>query len=1672
LKTAYFILGMHRSGTSALGGILFHFGLDFGSELTKPSAIENPKGFFENVYVQALDKKIFLESNSSWDDYTFNIEKIGIEKKNIYIQEAKTIIETEYRYADQFVIKDPRICLLFPLWEEACRELGIEIKIILPYRNPLEVAESLKKRNGFSYEKSLLIWSYHFLLAEKYSRKYERLFLFFDDLLDETKKSLERLEAFTGLTLNDIRLNEINDFLDKNTKHNNLRLENFTKEIPLFLQKIIRLLQNKTFEDSDELDLIQKDFYYALNLFQPIEIRNIMNAFPQLEKEVEANKKNIVHLQELQNQLSIKKQIVELQLKEQLDESNKYKEIINILQNEKENLNTIIEEMYNSLKDKNKEILNALHNNEEEKKALSNSLNIVQEEKNQKITQLEEELLIKDNKILDIKNIIVESLDNRKTLLCRYFEEEKKQRSNIQNFYRLKSKIDYKYKNANTLINFMPQLKVIKKIGKVQKNIQLINTKFSRIPLDFIAFFDEKNYLLQNADVKDAIENKKFTNALEHFIFFGFDEVFHGTRKLHHKLEFYSNENSNIEQFKLYLKECYLPLKVNLNEPYYKLNSYIYELETKDSNSIYTLIKKSKLFDEEYYLKHNGDIKKSKINPLKHYILHGEKENRQPNEFFNPALYIDRYLDVKQSGISPLYHYVKYGKNEGRIIEGKEVSKVRSRKEEFQSLQELMYEYEHYLINWEVEKRKVKNLNLVSIIMPVYGQAELTEQALNSLLKVNAGVEYELIIINNGQDKEDIKKLDVWKKYSHIKIIHNEKNLNFALACNLGFSRSLGSRVVFLNNDTTVTENWLFELIKPLENENISATQPRLLYPDGKLQCMGIVFSNKSQISYPIYQNRDIPKSILNTNRTFKAITAACIAVRAEDFSILHGFDIKFINGQEDVDFCLRLNTLKNSSCLYVANSLVYHYEGKSKGRGKFVPYNRMEFLKRWKGKIEADDLSYYAEDGYTVTEWVMDSNEMKKMNIEFYKPRLEYNKTIKSIPIKKSKYNFFIEGKRKFNKSKKTILLSAHAVGKMLFGGERSFLDMVQAIASTDYNLLITIPNANNEIYVEMLLEYSSCIYVIPYNFWNPKGTSRESVNLIENIIKNYQVDLVYVNTIVCKEPLEAGKIFNIPKIIHIRELIDRDVALQKTIGKKSPQILEELKESSDYIVANSKETLTLFENVENKGIIYNRIDTDYLDITNNVDAKKISFVMISSNIPKKGIYDFFEIAKACKNITNAQFVIVGPNNQYIKKMQQDVQELKMENIEFKGYIENSIEAIESGNVVLSLSHFAESFGRTVGEALAARRAVIAYEFGAIPELVIHEKNGYLAKYKNTDEVITYIEKLCNNPKLIQEFGEQGRKDIINISSTPIYNKNMNHILTQALSIDMKLNKQKEITIIVPIYNAYNEIINCLDSIMNTVSSLLLIEVLIINDGSSDERIKPLLEKYKQFTIVHNSQNMGYTKTINKAINLAEGKDIILLNSDTITTTGWIESLKSVAYSHEKIGTVTAMSDNAGAFSFPIQGKYNPKPKYMTYNNYAKLIIDQTAMCDIVEVTTGSGFCLYIKGKLIKEIGSFDEVLFPRGYGEENEFCLRAIRNGWKNVISPKTFIFHIRSASFGNEKSKLIEEGLAKVLERYPSYMQNVKKTFSSNSMKNLRAHAQKAVTMMGEEKDLIDG
>ena len=273
MKTIYFILGMHRSGTSALGGTLNILGLDFGTNLMKADQ-ENPKGYYENNLVYEINRTILKEAQSSWDDYNFDISTISVEKKEVYIKQIIDLINNEFKYSESIAIKDPRICMLFPIWEEALVRLDIDIKIILPYRNPIEVAQSLKIRNDFSQEKSLLIWSKHFLSAEYLSRGYERIFISFDSLVKAPVKTMNTLSKFTGFEIDEIIKSEISLFLDKNTKHNNTSIKNFSKEVPTFLYDLIQIIKSLDFTNEETLDRCRNDFYYSLNMFQHIEIEN------------------------------------------------------------------------------------------------------------------------------------------------------------------------------------------------------------------------------------------------------------------------------------------------------------------------------------------------------------------------------------------------------------------------------------------------------------------------------------------------------------------------------------------------------------------------------------------------------------------------------------------------------------------------------------------------------------------------------------------------------------------------------------------------------------------------------------------------------------------------------------------------------------------------------------------------------------------------------------------------------------------------------------------------------------------------------------------------------------------------------------------------------------------------------------------------------------------------------------------------------------------------------------------------------------------------------------------------------------------------------------------------------------------------------------------------------
>ena len=303
------------------------------------------------------------------------------------------------------------------------------------------------------------------------------------------------------------------------------------------------------------------------------------------------------------------------------------------------------------------------------------------------------------------------------------------------------------------------------------------------------------------------------------------------------------------------------------------------------------------------------------------------------------------------------------------------------------------------LVDWDAQCCKPRQSGLVSIIVPIYNQPELTAACIASIYQHTATGHFQLVLVDNGSDFGTQTLLQgLARKHPNVLLLRNAENLNFAHGCNLGYAASTGSIVVFLNNDTTVTSGWLPPLVEALRRPDVAAVQPKLLYPDGTIQCIGVVFSAHSPLGYPIYAGMQPQPRWANSSRSFQAVTGACMAVRAKDFAQLRGFDSVYVNGQEDIDLCLRLNQLHKKNSGWVATkSIVIHHESKTPNRFMHVAHNRSTFVRRWQMKIKPDDLDYYAADGFNVTGYQVDSLKMLSEHLRVFRANIVPELTIPS---------------------------------------------------------------------------------------------------------------------------------------------------------------------------------------------------------------------------------------------------------------------------------------------------------------------------------------------------------------------------------------------------------------------------------------------------------------------------------------------------------------------------------------------------------------------------------------------------------------------------------------------------------------------------------------------------
>lgn len=280
-RLAVLVLGMHRSGTSALTRAINLLGIDLSNHLAPPNWA-NPTGYWESVELEKIHNDILANLNSSWDDL-LAIEQ-GELHTELHKQHTNLLIDyivREFSGSENFMVKDPRMCRLVPLWRAVLDQLNVEVKVVIPFRHPLEVAKSLQKRDGFLLEKSFLLWLRHVLEAERHSRGLKRCFVNYPQLLTNPQNVINHISSQCEIKLINTAdwEEQLTQFID--TKHYNQRISNADLKAANISERVLQTYQilSRWSENSgdeqylrEELDkvaqsLAQADSFYG-NIFK------------------------------------------------------------------------------------------------------------------------------------------------------------------------------------------------------------------------------------------------------------------------------------------------------------------------------------------------------------------------------------------------------------------------------------------------------------------------------------------------------------------------------------------------------------------------------------------------------------------------------------------------------------------------------------------------------------------------------------------------------------------------------------------------------------------------------------------------------------------------------------------------------------------------------------------------------------------------------------------------------------------------------------------------------------------------------------------------------------------------------------------------------------------------------------------------------------------------------------------------------------------------------------------------------------------------------------------------------------------------------------------------------------------------------------------------------------
>jgi GT2 family glycosyltransferase len=234
-----------------------------------------------------------------------------------------------------------------------------------------------------------------------------------------------------------------------------------------------------------------------------------------------------------------------------------------------------------------------------------------------------------------------------------------------------------------------------------------------------------------------------------------------------------------------------------------------------------------------------------------------------------------------------------------------------------------------------------------------------------------------------------------------------------------------------------------------------------------------------------------------------------------------------------------------------------------------------------------------------------------------------------------------------------------------------------------------------------------------------------------------------------------------------------------------------------------------------------------------------------------------------------------------------------------------------------------------------------------------------------------------------------------------------------------------ESVDIVICVHNAYEDVQKCLNSVISRTS--LPYRLVIVDDGS-DEKTRAYLANFTETRgahLIRHETAKGYTVAANSGLQVCAGEFCVLLNSDTVVSTGWIDRLLNYMRRDPEVGIVGPLSNTASWQSIPELSEngdwaQNQLPEGLDVEAMARIVSDGAHRRGI-PLGFINGFCLLLRKRMLEAIGLFDELNFGAGYGEENDLCVRARKGRWKLLIADDCFVFHSQSMSYGNRRDKL---------------------------------------------------